>query len=292
MPCLQAPSKLLRSAGGKFLIRPAKLFLAALVILNLAAFSYAAPVDIIQPASGELRTSDNISISYNHYKKNSDTVIIVCPGFFNSKDNRWMRKAVDMLSARYDVISFDFRGHGKSGGVYTWSAKEDLDLDAVINYAKSCGYKHIGILAFSLGAAASINEAAVRGDIDSMVLISCPSRFQHINFNFWELGMFSDLKDNIDCKWEGKGARAGSIFLKKKDPIDSVRLIKSTPILFIHGDADWVVKSRHSERLYAAATTEKRIEIVKGGLHAERLLQFHYESMRDIILDWFARTIK
>lgn len=268
-----------------------KLFFIALAVLSLAACPDAIFADLVHPASGMLYTPDNIPISYDYYKKGFDSVVIVCPGFFNSKDNRWMRKTVDMLIAGFDVIIFDFRGHGKSGGVYTWSAKEKLDVGTVVNYAVSLGYKKIGILAFSLGAAAAVNDAAERNDIKSMVLISCPSAFNSIDYHFWEPGMWADLKDNIECKWQGKGARACSIFLDKKDPIDSIGNIKNTALLFIQGDKDWVIKPYHSQKLYDKAGTYKRLEIIKGGFHAERLIEFHYDRMKQIILDWFSRTL-
>jgi len=262
-----------------------------LAALGLTVFPDAAFADAIQPASGILYTSDNIPISYDHYKRGFDSVIIVCPGFFNSKDNIWMRETVDMLAAEFDVIIFDFRGHGKSGGKYTWSAKERLDVDAAANYAVSRGYKKIGILAFSLGAAAAVNAAAARNDIKSMALISCPSRFSAIDYHFWEPGMWADLKDNIDCKWKGKGARIGSILLSKEDPIDSIGNIKNTAMLFICGDKDWVIKPRHSKSLYDKANTYKDIKTIKGGFHAERLIHFQYKIMRDLIIDWFSKTL-
>ena len=268
-----------------------KVFFTLITLISIIV-SPAKAGDTIQPKSDILHTKDNISISYDHYSHGAESVIIVCPGFFNSKENRWMRKAVDMLLPEYDVIIFDFRGHGKSGGLYTWSAKETQDLDAVMDYAGSLGYKHIGILAFSLGAAVAVNEAAKRDNIDSMVLVSCPSSFQNIDFRFWEPGMFFDLKDNIDCKWEGKGARTVSIFMKKEAPINSVRLIKNTAILFIQGDNDWIINVRHAKKLYDAAVTKKKLEIIKGGFHAERLLQFHYDTMRNMILDWFSKTLR
>jgi len=268
-----------------FLIWIAIIFLIVLPSAVLSA-------DTIQPVSGTLYTSDNIPISYDYYKGGFDSVVIVCPGFFNSKDSRWMRKTVDILTAEFDVIIFDFRGHGKSGGRYTWSAKEPLDLDAVVDYAGSRGYKHIGVLAFSLGAAAAINDAAKRSDIESMVLISCPSRFKSIDFHFWEPGMWADLKDNIDSKWEGKGARTGSILMAKENPLDTIGRIKDTSIMFISGDEDWIIKPRHSAKLYDAAKGYKRIEIVKGGFHAERLIQFQYEIMRDLIIGWFSKTLR
>jgi uncharacterized protein len=268
-----------------------KIFFILIVVISII-ISPAKAGDIIQPKSGILHTKDNISISYDHYSHGASSVIIVCPGFFNSKENRWMRKAVGMFLPEYDVIIFDFRGHGNSGGRYTWSAKESLDVDIAVDYAVAQKYKHIGILAFSLGAAAAINDAATRSEIESMVLISCPARFKEINFHFWEPGMLSDLKDNIDCKWEGKGARFGSIFMKKEAPIDAIGKIKNTAVFFIQGDSDWIIKSSHAQKLYDAAKTEKKIEIIRGGLHAERLVQFNSEKIRELVLDWFSKTLK
>jgi alpha/beta superfamily hydrolase len=189
------------------------------------------------------------------------------------------------------VIIFDFRGHGKSGGKFTWGSRETMDMAAIMNYASSGGYSHIGILAFSLGAAAAINSASGRNDIDSMILVSCPSSFEAIDYHFWEPEMLSDLKDNMECKWEGKGVRSGNPFLAKDKPVNSVKSLKNIPILFIHGDNDWVVKERHSKKLYEAANTYKRIEIVKGGLHAERLIQLHTEMMARLISEWFSETM-
>lgn len=246
-----------------------------------------------QPEFHTLRAKDGTAIAGELLKTGSDSVIIICPGFYNSKDNRWMRKAADMMLSRYDVLIFDFRGHGSSGGLYTWSAKEYMDVDTVITFARSLGYKKIGILAFSLGAAAALNAEAAGNTVDSMVLISCPSDFASINFHFWEPGMFSDLMDNVDCKWQGKGARTGNFFLAKTRPIDSIRQIKDTPILLIHGDRDWVVKPRHSKKLFgAAATSLKRLEVIKGGLHAERLIQANPAEMKELILGWFSDTLK
>lgn len=241
--------------------------------------------------SGTLRTSDNINISYTHFAKESDSAIIICPGFYNSKNNRWLRKTVDILSTTYDVIIFDFRGHGNSSGSFTWTAKEHLDLEAVLNYAKYRGYKHIGIVAFSLGAATAIITASSRDDIESMVLISCPSKVSMINFHFWEPGMLSDLRENIECGWEGKGARIGNIFLPKVDPVEAIGRIKNTSTLFIHGDNDWVVKDCHSKVLYKAAHGKKDLTVIKGGLHAERLIQYHPEEMKKLIIDWFFKTL-
>ncbi len=192
----------------------------------------------------------------------------------------------------YDSIIFDFRGHGDSGGKFSWSAKEHLDLDAVLDFAVSEGYERIGIIAFSLGAAASINAASKRDDIKSMVLISCPTSFWKIDYHFWEPEMFSDLKDNLECNWEGKGARVANFMTAKPKPLDDITTVKDTAILFIHGDSDWVIKHYHSKRLYDAAKTHKELQIIEKGLHAERLIQQYPDRMKSLMLGWFSDTMK
>ncbi len=240
-----------------------------------------------------LLTKDNIKIAYEHFRNGSESVVIICPGFFNSKKNTIIRKTIDIVSPAYDVIIFDFRGHGDSGGKFSWTSNESLDLEAVLDYTTSQGYKNIGIVGFSLGSAISINVASRHSEIKSMALISTPFSFWDIDYHFWEPEMFSDLKANLECNWEGKGARLDNMLLPKEKPIDCVADIKETAMLFIHGDRDWVIKDYHSKRLYeAAAVKNKRLEIVHSGLHAERLIEQYPDRIRDLVTNWFSETLK
>lgn len=239
-----------------------------------------------------LLTKDNVGIAYEHIKNGFDSVIIVCPGFFNSKSNSGMRKAVELVSGSHDAVIFDFRGHGESGGKFTWTAKEPLDLEAVLDYVIGCGYRKIGTLGFSLGAAVSVIVAAKKSEIKSMVLISAPYSFWDINYHFWEPEMFSDLKANMECNWESKGAKVDNVFMNKERPIDLIAGIKNTAILFIHGSKDWVIKDYHSRKLFNSATVhEKSLEIFSDGLHAERLIEQYPDRIKEIVGDWFKATL-
>lgn len=242
--------------------------------------------------SNMLVTKDDVKIAYEHFRNGFESVVIICPGFFNSKKNAAIRKTIDIVSPSYDVIIFDFRGHGDSGGKFSWTSNEPLDLEAVLDYAVNQGYKKIGIVGFSLGSAVSINVACKRSEINSMVLISTPFSFWDIDYHFWEPEMFSDLKANLECNWEGKGARLDHVFMPKEKPQDRIANIKETSILFIHGDRDWVIKDYHSRKLYDAATVRnKRLAIVHDGLHAERLIEQYPDEMKALILDWFSQTL-
>lgn len=243
-------------------------------------------------ASKKLITSDGVGIAYEHFRNGHDSVVVICPGFFNSKKNGGIRKAIDIVSGSYDVVIFDFRGHGDSGGKFSWTAKEPLDLRAVLDYTAGFGYRKTGILAFSLGAAVSLIVAPDRPEIKSMVLVSAPYSFWDINYHFWEPEMFSDLKANMECRWEGKGAKVDHVFMEKDKPIDRVSSIKDTAIMFIHGAKDWVIKDYHSKKLFNSATVyEKKLEIFNDGLHAERLIEQYPERITELVTGWFGRTL-
>ena len=245
--------------------------------------------------SGFLHTADKVRIAYQHEISGHRQLVVICPGFFNSMQNRWMRAVKQMVGQRYDTLIFDFRGHGKSSGKFTWLARERLDLEAVLEYVRQHSYSSIGILGFSLGAAVAINTASHVKDVGSMVLVSAPTSFWEINYHFWEPEMFSDLKDNFECGWEGKGARTGNMFLRKPRPLTQIELIKDIPIMFIHGTKDWIIKDHHSRALfnaYDAAADTKKLVLIKDGLHAERLIQRNKDSMEELILGWFRKTLE
>ena len=86
--------------------------------------------------------------------------------------------------------------------------------------------------------------------------------------------------------------RPGSIFLPKIRPIDHIADIKEAPILFIHGDRDWVIKDYHSKKLFDAATVkDKKLVIIPKGLHAERLIEEFPERMKELVAGWFKETM-
>jgi len=241
--------------------------------------------------AGTLLTSDGQKIAYHYYKNHHNKVVIIAPGFYNSKDSALFKSLAQALLDEYDVFVFDFRGHGASSGNFTWTAYEPNDLNAVIEYAKGRNYKNIGIIGFSLGAAVSIIAASKRDDIKSMVLISCPASLWGIDYHFWEPEMLSDLKSNFECNWHGKGARVDMPFYKKERPVDCIRQVKKTPLFFIHGSRDWVIKDRHSRMLYNDTVSYKKIELIKNGLHAERLFEQYPKRINKLIHTWFAETL-
>ena len=104
--------------------------------------------------------------------------------------------------------------------------------------------------------------------------------------------MWADLMLNLGMKGRGKGVRPGSPSLQKIRPIDIVDKISPTPVLFIHGEKDWLVKLSHSQLLFDGAKNPKALTIVKDGGHAERIFDAFPDQFIKICLDRFRETLK
>lgn len=239
--------------------------------------------------SGFLLTADHQKIAYAHYNAGHKEVIVIAPGFFNSKESILLKALKEALLEDYDVIMFDFRGHGKSQGVFFWMSREALDLEAVLDYA-AAQYAKVGLIGFSLGGATSINVLSKSDKADSLVVISAPSAFEKVDFRFWKLDLENDIVYNLGKGGKGKGVRPGPFWLKKIKPVDVIENVKA-PILFIHGDKDWVVDHKHSVKLFEKTKSRKELKIIKNGPHAEYLMRKNSKELLDSIKEWFRKTL-
>ncbi len=241
--------------------------------------------------SGMLTTVDHQRISFQHFKNGCQAVIIIAHGYFNSKQALILQQLAQALGGEYDIFMFDFRGHGKSSGVFTWTSREGNDLGAVLDFI-SPQYSKIGLVAFSIGASISINFLANDKRVDSFVCVSAPSDMSKIDYWVWPL----DWKDNAayilfnSRGWIGKGVRPGPFWLPKEKPIDNVSKI-TIPIMFIHGSRDWVIRPWHSKSLYQKASGIKKINFIENGSHAEYLMRDYPEQFVVEARNWFLNTL-
>jgi pimeloyl-ACP methyl ester carboxylesterase len=236
-------------------------------------------------------TEDGKRIAFVHVKGGFSKVVIIAHGFYTNKDTALFKNMTAAFSKEFDVIAFDFRGHGKSSDVFTWTALEQKDLRAVAAYAKENKYEKIGVIGFSLGAAITLNEASLHQNIDSVIAVSSPMDLGSINYHFWEKEMWEDLKLNVGPKGQGKGVRSGSLSLQKIRPRDIIDKISPTPILFLHGEKDWLVNLRHSQFLFARAKGPKALTVMKDAGHAERMFDAFPDQFMKICLDRFKETL-
>ncbi len=230
-----------------------------------------------------VKTADGVKIGINLYKTSHDEVVIICPGWYMTKDSRAFSLLAEKLSSKYDVLSMDFRGHGKSGGFYTFTSKEILDLDAVVDYAKK-NYKKVYLAGFSLGGAVVLIYGAEYGNIDKIIAVSAPCDFYKIENKMWHPNAWiPTLKKFEPKRWIS--IRPSLVIRRKIRPEDIVGKI-SVPTLFVAGRRDVTVCPWHTERLYEKAVCEKRLEIFENGIHAEDLFLGEPERFLKLCFDW------
>ncbi len=238
-----------------------------------------------------LKTQDGHRIEAVHHAQGFHKVVILAHGFFNTKDAYLFRAMANALAVHYDVVAFDFRGHGKSSGLFTWTSRECADLKAVIDHVKTCGYEAIGLMGFSLGAAISLLETAQNPDIKTLIAVSAPYDFWKIDYQFWKPGMLDDLKLNMGHKARGKGVRPGHPWEPKTAPIDVVARIAPRPVLFVHGADDWLINAAHSRKLFAQAREPKKLVILEKLGHAETMFDQAPEKFMGVCWAWFKETL-
>ena len=240
-------------------------------------------------ATQTVTTADRIRLSVDVYHHNAhETAIIICPGFFQSKDTLTFQRMSRALAKDYDVIAMDFRGHGRSSGLFTFSALERADLDAVLQWAQP-RYRQLGLIGFSLGGATAIHVVSRQpAQVKTLVAVSAPSSFEEIEFKFWTP---EAMRTGVQGLEAGAGCRPGNLLLKKERPIDTIRSVREVPIFLIHGTHDVIIGVDHSRRLFTAAPEPKRLEIIERGSHAEALFRDEPERFISLVSAWLTQTL-
>lgn len=162
----------------------------------------------------------------------------------------WVGEA---LSTRgFDVLLFDYRGYGRSGGEVAGERGLYADADAAYNYVvrgRGADPRRVVLYGQSLGSAAAADVAA-REACGALVLESGPSSA-------------SDMAATI-LPWLPRSLhRFGKYRLDTVGKLPRV----ACPVFVAHGDRDEVIPVEQGHKLYAAAPEPKRLRIVEGAGH-------------------------
>ena len=219
-----------------------------------------------------LVTEDGVPIDAAHLPGDDDIGIVLAHGFTLHWQHGAVRKVATTLNKFGGVITFDFRGHGRSGGVSTVGEKEIKDVDVAVRYARELGYRRIATVGFSMGGSIVLRHAAILGGIDAVVSVSSPGwwyyrgtrpmRLVHlaIEHRAGRLVARTVLKTRISN---------GSWDPVPLPPDGAAARISPIPLLVVHGDQDHYFPVEHGQRIYDAAREPRELWIVPGFGHAE-----------------------
>lgn len=230
-----------------------------------------------------LKTPDGIKIAINHYNRKREKVLVIANGWTMSKDSKFIERMAGKFAESLDVISFDFRGHGSSSGLYTFTNKEPEDLKSVVDYAKKF-YKETYLIGFSLGGAISIIYSSLEESPDRLIIVSAPHSFGRIKSFMWLIDFLINPFKKYEFKRWSK-VRINPVIQKKIKPIDVVDKIIA-PTLFIAGDSDTIISCDDTKSLFDKAKCKKKFELFKNCNHAEDLLHQNKEKFIGTCVDW------
>jgi pimeloyl-ACP methyl ester carboxylesterase len=197
----------------------------------------------------QLSTADEVTIAATLFPRRRDRLVVICHGFGANQRTSAIVWLAEHLAGSHDVLTFDWRGYGTSGGLASMGGAEALDLTAVLTMARTRGYRRVAVVAESMGGLitlATLGAAARKVGFpmpDALAAVSAPADYaftggprpqlvQHVAPVSWLRPLAPLL-----------GFRLGEVHVPK--PLEVVAQI-DIPMLIAHGDRDAIVPVRNA----------------------------------------------
>ncbi|MDX3608888.1 alpha/beta fold hydrolase [Streptomyces sp. FL06-04B] len=244
--------------------------------------------------------------------------IVVAHGFTGSADRPAVRRAARVFAQHAAVITFSFRGHGRSGGRSTVGDREVLDLAAAVAWARQLGHTRVVTVGFSMGGSVVLRHGALytadpvakgaeseaggtpvrvperEGRIrrteahsDAVVSVSAPARWYYRGTA--PMRRLHWVVTRPSGRLVGRYGFRTRIATEDWDPVPlspvaSVPLIAPAPLLLVHGDRDPYFPLDHPRMLAeAAGPGGAELWVERGMGHAENAAD---DALLARIADW------
>ena len=188
----------------------------------------------------------------------------------------------------YVVIGCNYRGGGKSEGEDEFGGKDIndvLNLIEVIKEIPEADATKIGMYGWSRGGMMTYLALTKTNKIRAAAVGGAPADKTVIDRPNMETNVYAELIPNYWANKEVELKKRSAVFWADKFP-------KDVPILIMHGNADWRVKSTHSLKLALELDKHRipyRLKIFEGADHG--IKQYRTEVNEDVIA-WFNRFLK
>ncbi len=237
--------------------------------------------------------------------------IVVAHGFTGSADRPAVRRAARVFAQCAAVITFSFRGHGRSGGRSTVGDREVLDLAAAVAWARELGHSRVVTVGFSMGGSVVLRHGALytAESVAGHTAVRVPAREGRTR----SVGAHSDAVVSVSApaRWYYRGTApmrrlhwvvtrpsgrlVGRYGLRTRiatedwdpvplSPVAAVPLIAPAPLLLVHGDRDPYFPLDHPRMLAeAAGPGGAELWLERGMGHAENAAD---DALLARIADW------
>ncbi len=200
-------------------------------------------------------------------------VLVIAHGFTGDADRPHVRRVAQVFARYGAVVTFSFRGHGRSGGRSTVGDREVLDLAAAVAWARELGHTRVVTVGFSMGGSVVLRHAALdAGGVDAVVSVSAPARWFYRGTA--PMRRLHWLVTRPAGRLVGRYGLRTRIHHRRWDPVplspvEAVPRIAPTPLLVVHGDQDAYFPLDHPRMLADAAGEHGELWVEHGMGHAE-----------------------
>ena len=201
-----------------------------------------------------LKTKDNETIDiWDINPFSSEKYIIFCHGISSEKSNLRQQKAyIQLVNAGYGVIAFDYRGRGKSSGIFSQKGAK-IDVQTIYEYLlnKNIKPENIGIIGHSLGSAVAADFSA-DSSIAFTILINPFSKAADM---VKEIAQKACMPESIRKIIQ----KLPSFIFPLQNKFDNIKAVKrtKTPVFLIHTKDDDSVPSKHAQKIYKKVNKKK-----------------------------------
>lgn len=236
-------------------------------------------------SDGDPKDQQNLAGWYIPAAVPTDKCVIFQHGQGGSK-GQWLAQFVPWLHARYNVLTFDFRGDGQnppapcSLGYY-----ETEEMLAAIQVAKAQGNASIGLMGLSMGAAAAIDAAAEDPEVKAVVEDCAFADWYHafypriVKKGYPLAGILAKVIEKVvDMQLGIDGEKAA--------PINHLAQLGNRPLFIIHGAADDETTPDNAQMIYDAYSGPKQLWLVPGAKHAQSHAVAGAEYERRVMAFW------
>ncbi|MBI2119466.1 MAG: alpha/beta hydrolase [Elusimicrobia bacterium] len=238
-------------------------------------------------------TEDQIKIEgwFVQAKEKSSTLLFVLHGWGANRSD--VLATTIFLAKKYNLVYFDFRNHGSSGGDKTsLTCLEIKDFKAVVNFIEKEKKEFVqksGVFGFSMGGSVAISAGAELPQMQAIVAESPFASYEETVYRFAKL-FYRAPRFVVPLTLYFIQARLG-FNPEKCSPIHFVSKISPRALLIIQGGNDLRMPVKEGQALYDRAREPKELWIVPETDHGA-IFEKNPKEYQKKILDFFDKAFK
>lgn len=223
-----------------------------------------------------LLTEDGVPLSVTSRRHDylPRATVVVVHGFSAGKDHPSIEGLGGLLFADgFDVLTYDSRGHGGSGGVCTMGESEAHDVAAVLDHVEDWGMPVV-VVGVSVGAVAVVRHLSQTpstlrsgNPVAGVVLVSSPAHWRvrpSLASSFLAVVTSTRLGRSLAAR--RLGVRIDPSWQRTTPPVAGLSCL-GVPVAVVHGARDRLLSRRHAKLLFESAAERRDLAVVPGMGH-------------------------